>query len=396
MKSGFWSAWAELGRLPRRVWVVTSAALINRMGTMAIPFLTLYLTRSLGWSATRAASIVTLYGAVSLVVGPPAGGLSDRIGTRRLMVATLALSGVSMLLFPLVRTYAAVAAMTVLFSALTESFRPANMTAISEGVAPERRKQAYALHRAAVNLGMSVGPALGGFLATVSFPLIWIVDGLSSLAAAALLAFFLEESRVEAPREEPGKADRWVMADPKLVPCLIGAVLVSAVFFQHDAALPLHLVHGLRFSERFFGLLFTVNTLLIVALEIPLNHATADWPHRRTLALGAMLFALGFGGYAFCRTAAQVVASTVVWTFGEMILFPGMTAYVSAVSPPARRGAYMGVYVTAFSVGFTIGPWPGAYVLEHFGPTTLWAACFIVAALGAVALARVSEEKSEA
>jgi MFS family permease len=382
-------AWLELRRLPRRVWALSAAALINRMGTMALPFLTLYMTQALGWPAPRAALLVTLYGAVAFLIGPFAGRLCDSLGPARLMRASLVASGLTMLVFPLFESFAAVALMTVVWAASTEAFRPANMTAITDSVPPALRKQAYALHRTALNLGMSVGPAAGGWLATRSFSAIWLVDGVTTLLAAAVVFSLVGEARAEA--EAPAGPTPAGLRDGALLVGLAGVVLVAVVFFQHEAALPLHLVRGLGLTPQFYGLLFTVNTLLIVLLEIPLNHATAHWPHRRNLVAGALLIAAGFGGYGLCRGAWDVVAATVVWTFGEMILFPAMSAYVAALAPVSRRGEYMGLYLMAFSAGFMLGPWAGVWLLERRGPAALWAAAAAVGLLACAVFSRAGE-----
>ncbi len=180
-------SWRALAKLPRRIWILSASALINRAGTMALPFLTLYLTRALGFSAARAGTMLGLYGAVAFAAGPVAGRLCDRWGTGRMMTACLTVSALVMLCFPLVKSPASVAAMIALWSLSTEGFRPAVMTAVSESAPPAMRKQAYALNRLAINLGMSLGPAFGGFLAAFSFPAVWVVDGVTSLAAAAVL-----------------------------------------------------------------------------------------------------------------------------------------------------------------------------------------------------------------
>ena len=116
--------------------------------------------------------------------------------------------------------------------------------------------------------------------------------------------------------------------------------------------------------------------------------ATARWPARRTLPLGAALTGAGFGLLAFAHAGPVVLVSVVVWTFGEIVLFPGLNAAVADLAPEARRGEYMGLYMTSFNLAFAIGPWAGTAVLEHWGGTVLWAGAFLAGLVSAILLAR--------
>jgi predicted MFS family arabinose efflux permease len=136
--------------------------------------------------------------------------------------------------------------------------------------------------------------------------------------------------------------------------------------------------------------MFLINTVLIVFCELPLNIATGGWPHQRMLALGAFLTALGFGGLTFATDAFGVAATIVLWTFGEMILMPGSVAYVADISPPNRRGSYLGAYHAIFSVAFGLGLWIGTILLDQYGAAVVWSSAFCVGALSTALLSRVS------
>jgi predicted MFS family arabinose efflux permease len=161
-------------------------------------------------------------------------------------------------------------------------------------------------------------------------------------------------------------------------------VLVGIVFFQHESALPLYLVQYLHMSPAFYGTLFTINTLLIVALEVPLNSATSRWPNTWSLVIGSLLFAVGFGALAFVSSVTGVTAMVIVWTFGEMMLFPAMAAHLGEIAPPSLRGTYMGAYSMSLSVALTLGPWLGTQLLATTGPVGVWSVMFALGVLAAV------------
>jgi len=386
--------WRGLEGLPREVWLLFATTLVNRAGTMALPFLVLYLTRGLGLPTGHAGFALTVFGAGAMLGAPLAGRLSDRVGALAVMRGTLLLSGAILLLFPLLDSYPAILAATFVWAVIGESFRPASLAVVGELVAPEQRKAAFAVSRLAINLGMSVGPAVGGFLATVSFPTLFLVDGATSLAAGAVLVLVpwrAAGGRRDAAEPHGGAstAPAGVLGDRRALVFLAAVFLVGIVFLQHEAAMPVFLVRDLHFPEAFYGMLFTVNTLLIIVLEVPLNTAMAGWPHRPTLVLGALLTAAGFGLLAVATTPAAVIGTVVVWTFGEMILFPTCAAYLSEIAPPGRLGEYMGAFSMAFSLAFVVGPWAGAALLDRLGGAGLWTAMFACGAAAALVMARV-------
>jgi MFS family permease len=178
-----------------------------------------------------------------------------------------------------------------------------------------------------------------------------------------------------------------VWRDRTALAFLVGVFFVSLVFMQNQGALPLYLVRDLHYRESFYGMLFVVNTLLIVVAEVPLNLAMAHWPHRRSLMLGALLTAVGFGLVGITRTPLPIAATVVIWTFGEMIFFPASTSYVADIAPPGRTGEYMGAFASMFSLALIFGPWAGTAALDHLGAATMWGGVFLA---GIVALAVIS------
>ena len=161
------------------------------------------------------------------------------------------------------------------------------------------------------------------------------------------------------------------------------------MFFQINGAFALDLVRNVGLRESTYGFLFTLNTLIIILLEVPLNLRMARWSHARALTLGALLIGAGFGALALARELWSVVVTVVVWTFGEMITLPSMSACAADLAPPGRLGEYMGLYQVGFSIAFLFGPWAGVALLDHYGPQVLWGAAFASAAVSAVVFWRM-------
>lgn len=395
--------WRSLRGLPRDLWLLSIATLINRLGTMVIPFLVLYLTQELGFSPVRAGLALGIYGAGAIIIAPISGRLADTIGGLRILRVSLIGSGIMLLAFPFARTFPSVVILVIAWSLLNEGARPATLTLVADLVPTGQRKPAYALIRLAINLGMSVGPAVGGFIASHSFRMIFVANAAALLGAGFFLILFplTHHAHARVAENAAGDAERptsrsVVFGDRRLMVFLIATFLVSVVFFQHEGVLPLFLVQDLQLSMAFYGMLFTVNTLMIVFMEVPLNAATAHWPHRRALSLGALLFAVGSGLFGFAGGPAMVLLGIVVWTFGEMMLFPQASAYVADIAPPRRRGAYMGAYSMAFSLAFAVAPWAGTAVFSRFGAAILWSSVFVVGVASAAIMLQVTSEETSA
>lgn len=389
-----WNPWRGLGNLPREVWWLALVTFINRAGMMALPFLVLYLTKHRGYAPTTAGFALTLYGFSALLSAPFAGRLSDRIGPWRQMELSLLFSGGLLILFPWVRNLESTLGLIVLWAVVSEAFRPASLAAIVDLVQPEQRKAAYSLNRLAINLGMSIGPLAGGFILLVSYPLLFWVDGATSLAAGL---FLLSKRHVRAPHTAPAASSPLrlqSLRDTRLRYFLLAIVPVVLVFFQHNGTLPLFLVRDLHLPESAYGMLFTVNTLLIVALEVPLNLAMTHWPHRHALALGAFLIAAGFGVTGFAGGFVSAAAAVAVWTFGEMIFLPGAAAYMAEIAPAAHRGEYMGMYQMTFSLGFTLSGALGTFIFERLGAGNLWTIMFLAGSLSACLLGQIKSQPS--
>jgi MFS family permease len=391
--------WRGAGGLPASVWIVFATTLVNRAGTMVLPFMVLFVTRELGVRPALAGLALTVYGVGGMVSGPIAGRLCDRLGPFPVLRGALLLSGAILLVFPLAHRFESFLLITLVWALVAESVRPATLAALTTYVRPEQRKAAVAVNRLGINIGMSIGPAVGGFLATVSFPLLFLVDGITALASGLVLAGLMAWRPIGPVRQEQavlaeGRYGNWtaVLRDRRARVFFTGLFLMALVFFQHEGAMPLFLVRDLHYRESFYGILFAVNTVLIVLLEVPLNLAMGSWSHRSTLVLGGVLFALGFGSMGILHSVPGLLLAAVVWTFGEMIAMPASGAYTTDIAPPGRAGQYAGAYASTFSLALLVGPWAGTAALDRFGGTALWSGVLVVGLIGVVVLCFLDAE----
>lgn len=370
----------RLAALPRAVYVLCLGSFINRFGCFVVPFLVIYLGRR-GFTAGQAGLAVSAYGAGHLAASLLGGHLADRIGRRPTIVLSMFSSAGFTLLLAFLDRLPWIIAVLFLTGLTAELLRPAVSALIADLVPPAERLTAYALYRAALNAGFAAGPATAGFLAQRSFLLLFIGDAVTSALYGVVAVVLLRGVREAVAPRQAGATEPplWpVLLAPGGPPralrrFLLSSVLVAVVFFQYESTVPLH-VQRWGHSTTVYGLLTSLNGLLVVLLELPLTQLTRRLQPRVVLALGYLLVGIGFALTAVARSAAALAATVLLWTLGEICTAPVASTYVASLAPPHLRGRVMGVYGLTWSLGLILAPSLGMPLYAR-APLALWALC---------------------
>jgi MFS family permease len=377
--------------LPREAWFLFAVNLVNSSGAMVIFFLSLYLTRRLGFTPARAGQALSLYGLGSLAGAYLGGWFSDRIGSTPVQKLSLAVSGGFLIALGQIRSAGGILAVLFVFSVAAGALYPANAASMSRVCPPELQVKGFALNRLANNLGVTIGPAVGGLLALRDYRLLFWADGLTCIAAAALFLVIWKKPEdqlrtVEAKRGpiQPGAA-RTPWRDGPFLLLMLLVIAWGAVFVQLLATFPLYMRGTYNLAEDQIGRLLAVNTILIVTLEMALMEKIRTRSRTRMINLSFILLGLGFGLMPLGRGFLYAAFTVAVWTFGEILSMPLLTALIAGRAGPETRGRYMGIFSFAFSLAFIVGPAAGAAVYGHLGGNALWFGCAGVTALLAIA-----------
>ena len=371
--SSLWKAYKETyAGLPRAAWLMAAAQLVNASGSMVVFFLTLYLTTKMGFSMERAGGVMSGYG-LGMLAGTIVGGaLADRLGAHRVQRLSLSASALCLLTLSFLSAYAAIAGAALAWGFCNAALYPANASAMAD-ICPEAlRAKGFVLSRLANNLGATVGPVLGGVLAQHDYRyLFWVDSGTCLLAAVAFLLFFPERAPERRPSKNPEALSAWWKDGTYLV-ILISAVAVALVFSQLFSTFAPYLRESNGLAEPSIGLLIAVNTVLIVILQMPLIHAVRRFNQAGVAAAGGAFIAAGFGLMPAGRGMAYLALTVAVWTCGEMLTFPTLSALVSLRAPARSQGKYQGLYSLSFSLGIVAGPTLGARLSQAAGWSALW------------------------
>jgi predicted MFS family arabinose efflux permease len=378
-------------------WWLSFVMLINRSGTMVLPFMTIYLTSpSVGYSIGHAGIVMGLFGLGAVAGGFLGGKLTDTLGFYRVQMIALLGGGLLFIVLGQMHSFTGICIFSFLVSLVNESFRPANSTAIAFYSSTENRTRSYSLNRLAINLGWAVGSAMGGLIAAYNYELLFWVDGLTNIGAAILMWRLLPPSKTNSEqsiqKEKPDPAHS-AYRDKAFLWFIVLTILFAASFFQVFNNLTAYFKIELHFSEQYIGLLNALNGAIITVVEMVLIFKLEGKRGKLFyISWGVLLTGLGFLMLTvFHMNASLAIVMMIVITFGEMLAMPFMNSFWIARTTPRNRGQYAGLYTMAWSVAQTFGPFIGAQVADYSGFGTLWwgvGGLCLVASVGFVVMHR--------
>lgn len=389
--------------LSKDVWLVAWIYLINRSGEMVIPFMSLYVTGELAWSKTEAGIVLFCFG-IGAMVGSSIGGyLCDRIGNFKVMAASLMGTAIAFPCIIFFTSFYPLCFWMFVSAICSSSFSPAAFGAVSHYSKPENVTRAYSLLRMAINLGVAIGPAIGGVLAYwVSYKWLFIGDGFTCFIAFFVL-FKILGHRNKKPvqqKEDASEAAKSPYKDWILMLFLFLNLINMVAFFQILFSVPNYFREVVMMNEFWIGLFFTANGLLVFLFEMPLIYEIEKKnKFLKPMMLGAILIGIGFACLGFFTNAViGIVCFSLLIAFGEIINFPLIPSLAMRRSNEFNKGKYMGAVSMMFASAHTLAPIAGLPVVERIGFENYWyllAGLSVISGLSLIMLKKGFIEKKE-
>jgi len=366
----------------------------NSLGNgIVIPFLIIYLhdVRHIGLG-TSGFVVAELLG-IGLFASPLAGRLVDRIGARTTLMASLALLAAGYGGFPFVRHPWQAFGLAAIAGAGNAGFAPSHSSLLAALTSGEQRTVAYALTRVTDNLGFGIGGLIGGLIATTqvpeSFDVLFAVDAGTFVAFMGLLLFVPAPPLGTAAARLQGRYAE-VLRDRTFIWLLaLTALLVAAAYAQISTTLPPYAKEHASVSEAGIGIIFFVNTMVLVIAQLPIAKALRGRRRMRALAVTGAMFsgtclAVLFAGTWFDGTTAVALlcGAIVVFSIGECLHGAVNNPLIADLAPDHLMGRYMALRTSSWQLGFLAGPAIGALLLAR-SPTGLWAGSAVACAVAA-------------
>jgi MFS family permease len=385
-------------RLPRSVQTLQAGGLANSFGNgLAIPFLFIYLHNVRGIDLGTAGLIVATNGAVGLVAGPLVGSLIDRMGGRRTLALSLLFMTVGYGAYPLVHEAWHGFLVSTLAGIGNGGFWPSQSSLIAGLTPPESRHSAFAVQRVMMNLGIGLGGLAGGLIASsddpTTFLFLFELDALTFLVFVGALAFVPDP--VREPLREGERAGSYLDVLGNRV--FVGVLVLNFLFITAGMAqietFPVYAKNEAGISESGIGVIWFVNTLVIVLAQLPIARALEGRRRMPTLAALGVVWAAAWslvplGGAVLDGSIAFTIlmASFAVFAVGECLHGTVQAPLVADLADHRLIGRYMAMSAFSWGVAFTVGPALGGFMLKH-APHAWWLAAGAVCLLtGAAAL----------
>ncbi|MGY4955515.1 MDR family MFS transporter [Streptomyces nigrescens] len=377
----------SLGGLPRPFWWLWGETLITSAGGFVLPFLAIYLTSVRGYSVSFASLALTVFGVGSGIASLAGGVLADRLGRRVVLLASEVLAVVGMLALGTARTQIMVLVGTLVVGVGLNATRPARAAAVADLVSEEGRPRAFSLLYWGTNLGSSVAAVSAGLAAEHGFFLLFVVNACANLAAGAVVYRCVPETRPEpVPRRGSKSLPAGAVHRDRPFLVLLGSVLLLGILFQQPlVALPLTMTaDGL--SPAGYGLAMMMNGLVIVIFQIPLTRLAGRIRPEFALAAATVLTGIGLGCTVAVHSVPGYAATVVLWSLGEIVIWPTCMTLVAALAPPHQQGAYQGWFLSVWSVSVALAPLFSSQLIGAFdGTAVVWTACLVLALVAATA-----------
>ena len=374
--------------LSKPVWWLSLVMFVNRSGTMVIPFLTVYLTQELHYSIAEAGFVMAMFGAGAILGAFLGGKLSDKIGFYSVQLWSLFLNGIMFIILGYMYELWQISLCIFILSTVGESFRPANASAIAFYSNENNRTRSYSLSRLAINLGFSIGPAMGGFLSSISYQWLFWVDGVTCIAAAILLRICLPPTgkiKVEKHAENINIKGDSVYRDRLYLRFMFFVFLIAFCFLMLFSLVPVYYKEVVKMNEALIGIVIAMNGLLIALTEMVLVYKL-EGKRGATyyISLGAFLIGISYLVLNISATINIVILGMLIVTVGEMLMFPFVNTFWVARSKDHNRGQYAAIFTISFALAHVLAPTAGSQIVHHFGFDILWyvvtGICMIAAA----------------
>jgi len=365
---------------PNTFWTLMGANFVDQIGSFLLfPFFALYITEKFNVGMTQVGILFTVFSLGSVFGGILGGAMTDKYGRKTMMLFGLVVSGIGSISMGLVNELNLFYILAAILGIIGSAGGPARQAMVADILPAEKQAEGYGIMRVSANLAATIGPALGGFLASRSFMYLFIADAVSSVITGIIVYFVIPETK---PEKEPGAPEETMMqtmggykdvlVDWVFMAYLTVSALMVLVYMQMNSTLSVYLRdnHGLPTDQ--FGWILSMNAAIVVLFQFWVTRKIKGRPPMLLMAVGTFLYAIGFSLYGFVSATVMFFVAMVIITIGEMIIAPVGQSLAAQFSPEDKRGRYMAVFGFSWLLPNMFGVLGAGLLMDYYNPDWVW------------------------
>jgi MFS family permease len=382
---------------PKLFWTITGASFIDQVGgALIFPFIALYITGHFNVGMTEVGKIFAIVALTGIFGSGMGGAMADRFGRKSMVLFGLIVSAVVTLLLAFATNINQIYILVVFIGLFGNAGGPARQAMLADILPEDKRADGFGILRVVANLAVTIGPAIGGFLAQRSYLFLFITDVILSTITALIFYFTVPETKPQAkpvkeqiPGREPQAAQTEsflktlggytkVLQDGLFMAFWVGSLFMVLAYMQMNSTLSVYLrdIHGI--PEQLFGYILSTNAGMVVLFQFAITRRIKRFPPMLVMVAGTFLYAIGFTMYGFVATYALFLLAMIIITIGEMLVAPVGQALATKLAPEDMRGRYMAVYGFHWAIPTMFGPLVAGLIMDNYNPDWVWYACGIV------------------
>lgn len=377
---------------PRSIYFIFLSRVINSIGAFVGPLMTLLLTDKIGLTTEETGAFVTVSTAMFVPASMVGGYLSDRFNRKyTLCILTLA-QALCYLACGFIEMSMKVPYLLLAASFFSSAAQSSSSAMTADLTDKTNRQGAFSLLYLGTNIGFSVGPLIAGLLYRNFLPLLFIGDALTTIVSVIIIFINVPETKPkydmekevmsdDLERAEEGSVVVALLRRPQILAFGIISMLLSFSFSQVHFSLPLYsnAMFGVDSGARVFGTLMSVNGMVVVIMTVFIIGSTKKFTASFNVALSAVFWAVGLGMLYFVSSFPMMIASTVIWTIGEILNVTNVGVYIANNSPKSHRARFNSLYYIISGTGQALGPIIiGKYLLNN-PIKNVWVITFLIA-----------------
>ena len=386
-------------KFSKNFWLLMVASFVDMLGgSLIFPFFSLYLTQKFDVGMTEVGTMFLVWALTSGIIGNTVGGaLADKLGRKANIIFGLIASAISALMMVLINEILMFYIVIGVIGIFEDIGGPARQAMVADLVPEELRGDAYGIFRIVFNLAAAIAPAIGGFMATRSFEMLFIADVILSIAVAVFVFYFLPETKPEPKKGSKNESSllqtfigyKFIFKDKLYMAFLLASSFSTLMYFNMNSSMSVYLVNHRGITPEQFGYILSLNAGMVVFLQIFFTRITAKWKSMLAIAFGNLLYVIGFTMYGIFDSYVMFVVAMVIITIGEMIYSPKEQMIAANIAPEDMRGRYMAVHSFSWIIPIAIGPLGAGLIMDNFDPRFVWFAAGLVGTIATLGFLRL-------